>query len=247
MKRLIICSDGTWQKLDTDFPSNIVKLAQAIKPVAADDIPQIVFYDEGIGTEGGINKWLGGAFGRGIDKNIEDGYRFLSLNYEPGDEIYLFGFSRGAYTVRSLAGMIYNSGLLSRVDIPLAPHAYELYRDRSLKPDDPVMVKFREQHGDRVPITLLACFDTVGALGLPDTPVLQWINRPWNKRYLFHDTKLSKIINHALHAVAIDESRKTFGVTPMTKSRQASNQTLHQVWFPGDHGCVGGGNKILRG
>ena len=247
MKRLIVCSDGTWQKLDSTFPSNIVKLAQAIKPVASDSIPQIVFYDEGIGTEGGINKWLGGAFGRGIDKNIEDGYRFLCLNYEFGDEIYLFGFSRGAYTVRSLAGMIYNSGLLSRADIPIAPRAYELYRDRDLKPDDPLMVEFRQQHGDRVPITLLACLDTVGALGLPNATVLQWINRSWNQRYSFHDTKLSKIINHALHAVAIDETRKAFCVTPMTQSNQASNQTLRQVWFPGSHGCVGGGTEALRG
>lgn len=84
-----------------------------------------MFYDEGIGTEG--YKLLGEATGLGIDRNIQDAYRFLCLNYIPGDEIYLFGFSRGAYTVRSLAGMIYCSGLLDRPHITRASAAYELY------------------------------------------------------------------------------------------------------------------------
>nr|WP_322712368.1 DUF2235 domain-containing protein [Nostoc sp. ChiSLP03a]MDZ8213642.1 DUF2235 domain-containing protein [Nostoc sp. ChiSLP03a] len=99
-KRLVVCCDGTWQQLTSPYPSNIVKLAQSVKPIASDGVPQIVFYDEGIGTES--QKVLGGATGLGIDRNIEDGYRFLSLNYVRGDKIYLFGFSRGAYTVRSL-------------------------------------------------------------------------------------------------------------------------------------------------
>lgn len=112
MKRLVICCDGTWQDLKSSYPSNIVKLTQGVKPIASDGTPQILFYDSGIGTEN--QKLLGGAAGVGIDANIQDGYRFLCLNYVPGDEIYLFGFSRGAYTVRSLAGMIYCSGLLER-------------------------------------------------------------------------------------------------------------------------------------
>ena len=106
MKRLIVCCDGTWQKLANSCPTNVVKIAQAIKPVASDGTPQIVFYDEGIGTGDEINRITGGAFGWGIDQNIQDAYRFLCLNYEAGDEIYLFGFSRGAYTVRSLAGLL---------------------------------------------------------------------------------------------------------------------------------------------
>ncbi|EAW36794.1 DUF2235 domain-containing protein, partial [Lyngbya sp. PCC 8106] len=134
MKRLVVCCDGTWQKLNNPYPTNVVKIAQAIKTIASDGVPQIVFYDEGIGSEGGLDLLLGGAFGQGIDKNIQDGYRFLCLNYNEGDEIYLFGFSRGAYTVRSLAGLIYNSGLLSRPYIRLASQAYELYRDSFIKP-----------------------------------------------------------------------------------------------------------------
>ncbi len=139
-KRLIVCCDGTWQKLTSVYPTNVVKIAQAIKPSSNDGTAQIVFYDEGVGSGNEAEKLfakgdriLGGAFGIGIDNNIEDAYRFLCLNYEPGDEIYLFGFSRGAYTVRSLAGLIRCSGgLLLRKDIREAPTAYEIYRDRSL-------------------------------------------------------------------------------------------------------------------
>ena len=123
MKRLIVCCDGTWQKLSSRYPTNVVKMAQAIKPQATGNILQIIFYDEGVGTGDKADRIFGGALGWGIDKNIQDAYRFLCLNYEQGDEIYLYGFSRGAYTVRSLAGLIYCSGLLARNKIRQAPRA----------------------------------------------------------------------------------------------------------------------------
>ncbi|MGE5655021.1 MAG: DUF2235 domain-containing protein [Actinomycetota bacterium] len=245
MKRLVICCDGTWQQLASPYPSNIVKLAQAVKPTANDGIPQIVFYDEGIGTDS--NKILGGATGLGIDRKIQDAYRFLCLNYIPGDEIYLFGFSRGAYTVRSLAGMIYCSGLLERPHITRAPEAYELYRNRSIKPRDKVSVDYRNAYGDRVPITLLGCFDTVGSLGIPGVAGFGKINEQVNKRYQFHDTTLNKMVQNALHAVAIDEIRESFSVTPMKKHPEAENQRVIQVWFPGEHGCIGGGTQEYSG
>lgn len=247
MKRLIVCCDGTWQKLASSYPTNVVKIAQAVKPVSNDGTPQSVFYDEGIGTGDQLNKLVGGAFGWGIDKNIQDAYRFLCLNYNQGDEIYLFGFSRGAYTVRSLAGMIYCSGLLSRPNIRSAPEAYRIYRDRDIKPSDPEAQAFRANYGERVQITLLGCWDTVGALGVPDQipflPVDDWLN----SKYKFHDTTLSSMIQKALHAVAIDELRKVFDVTPMEKSPKFDAQVLRQVWFPGEHGSVGGGSKEQRG
>jgi uncharacterized protein (DUF2235 family) len=252
MKRLIVCCDGTWQKLSSRYPTNVVKIAQAIKPQAG-NIPQIIFYDEGIGTGDKADRMFGGAFGWGIDQNIQDAYRFLCLNYDEGDEIYLYGFSRGAYTVRSLAGLIYCSGLLARNKIRQAPRAYELYRDSDIRPDHPEAVRFRQEnaipseneHG--VPIKLLGCWDTVGSLGIPDQipflPVDEWIN----EKYDFHSISLSPIIENALHAVAIDEHRKIFDVTPMVKSSKNPQQTLLQVWFPGDHGCVGGGTKEQSG
>jgi len=245
MKRLVICCDGTWQQLTSPYPSNVVKLAQSVKSVANDGVTQIVFYDEGIGTES--RKVLGGATGLGIDRNIEDGYRFLSLNYVAGDEIYLFGFSRGAYTVRSLAGMIYCSGLLDRPHVTKAHEAYELYRKRDVKPKDVEAREYRQTYGERVPITLLGCFDTVGALGIPGIPPLSKFQEQLNKRYRFHDTTLNKCIQNALHAVAIDEIREVFDVTPMKKHPDAENQRVIQKWFPGEHGCVGGGTKEHSG
>lgn len=248
MKRFVVCCDGTWQELTNSDATNVVKIAQAVKPVTQDKIPQIVFYDQGIGTaESGIEKIAAGAFGWGIDQNIQDAYRFLCLNYSVEDEIYLFGFSRGAYTVRSLAGMIYCSGLVSRNNIRQAPVAYEIYRDRNIKPSDPEAQDFRKTYGDRVPIKLLGCWDTVGALGVPDQipflPVDQWLNA----KYKFHDTRLSSIIQNALHAVAIDELHKVFDVTPMQRSLKSQSQNLRQVWFPGAHGCVGGGDAANQG
>src|SRR4028118_266391 len=249
MKRLVICCDGTWQQLANPYPTNIVKLAQSVKPIASDGVPQIVFYDEGVGTDS--NKLLGGATGLGIDRNIEDAYRFLSLNYIAGDEIYLFGFSRGAYTVRSLAGMIYCSGLLSRRYITKASEAYELYRNRGIKPNDEEAKSFRKDYvkdnGERVPITLLGCFDTVGALGIPLVPAFRKFEGQLKARYKFHDTTLNKDVENAVHAVAIDEIREVFDVTLMTKNPDAPNQKLRQVWFPGEHGCIGGGTTAYRG
>ena len=248
-KRLIVCCDGTWNKLDSECPTNVVRVAQAVKRTASDGVPQIVFYDEGIGVDS--NKIVGGVTGLGIDKNIQDAYRFLSFNYDRGDEIYLFGFSRGAYTVRSLAGMIHCSGLLSRRYITKASEAYELYRNRGIKPNDEEAKSFRENYGkgngDRVPITLLGCFDTVGALGIPLVPAFRKFEGQLKARYKFHDTTLNKDVENAVHAVAIDEIREVFDVTLMTKSPDAPNQKLRQVWFPGEHGCIGGGTTAYRG
>jgi uncharacterized protein (DUF2235 family) len=245
MKRIVICCDGTWQDLANPYPSNVVKLAQSVKPIASDEVTQIVFYDAGIGTDS--QKVLGGATGLGIDKNIEDAYRFLSLNHVNGDELYLFGFSRGAYTARSLAGMIYCSGLLDRPHVTKTHEAYELYRNRAVKPKDRVAIEYRQDYGGRVPITLLGCFDTVGALGIPGLPAFRKLHDQLNQRYRFHDTTLNKFIQNALHAVAIDEIREIFDVTPMTKNPDTENQRVIQKWFPGNHGCVGGGSEASSG
>lgn len=244
MKRLIVCCDGTWQDLESSYPSNVVKLTQGIKRTADDGTEQIVFYDPGIGTE--TNKLSGGAAGVGIDRNIQDCYRFLCLNYDPEDEIYLFGFSRGAYTVRSLAGMIHCSGLLKRPYVTDAAEAYELYRNRDINPADNQAVEYRKIHGDRIPITLIGCFDTVGSLGIPVFPLFK-IFKPWlHKRYAFYDTTLNRDVKNAIHAVAIDEIRELFDVTLMSKNVNAPDQRLMQKWFPGGHGCVGGGTEATR-
>ncbi len=257
MKRLIICSDGTWQKITSPYPTNVVKLTQAI----ASDPDNLVFYGEGIGVGNVIDRIMGGAFGWGIDKNIQDAYRFLCLNYRQGDEIYLFGFSRGAYTVRSLVGLIRSVGILPRQGVRKIPQAYQTYQDAKGKYVDKgettresiklrevdEVAKFRQAIGTEfgtdyveiVPIALLSCWDTVGALGIPRIPWLPF-DRLFNRRYQFHNTKLSSTISHALHAVAIDEDRKVFLQTPM---QPAQSGQVTEVWFPGGHGCVGGGTR----
>jgi uncharacterized protein (DUF2235 family) len=303
MKRLVVCCDGTWQDFGKTFPTNVAKIAAAVKPDGDDGVLQCVYYATGVGTNGLWNKLFGGGFGAGIDFNIKDAYRFLCLNYQPGDEIYLFGFSRGAYTVRSLAGLIYNSGLLRKKHIDRLEGkgnnygAYMLYRNRGddFKPSSDNAKNFRNNYcvdvcsGDdkgRVPITLLACWDTVGSLGIPTVGWLnlrkcvphrlrKWIrNRSLSKitrlrrfmmhlvfgRYRFHDTRLSRIVLQALHVVAIDERRKVFDVTPMEQDPKKKDekgafltvvsgqaQKLHQIWFPGEHGCIGGGDEKLQG
>lgn len=182
-----------------------------------------------------------------MDRNVQDGYRFLCLNYEKGDEIYLFGFSRGAYTVRSLAGIIYCLGLVSRINIRKSVDAYKLYRKRAKNIKDYAVENFHKKYGQDVKIKLLGCWDTVGSLGIPDRFKRLPFNKIINRKYKFHDHTLSPIIENALHAVAIDECRGAFDVTPMHKSKLSENQELHQVWFPGDHGSIGGGDEKKHG
>jgi uncharacterized protein (DUF2235 family) len=250
MKRLIVCCDGTWQKLTSQYPTNVVKMAQAITSTGADGVPQIVFYDAGLGTGDWRDNLKGGAFGIGLDQNIQDGYRFLCLNYEDGDEIYLFGFSRGAYTVRSLGGLIARFGLLPRKYIRETPKAYEYYRLRDTDPEYEEKHKkaneFCADYCKQVEITLMGCWDTVGSLGIPDQTPLLPFDKFVNEKYRFHDTKLSSIIQYALHAAALDETRSVFDITPMQRSEE-DTKPLKQVWFPGDHGCVGGGAKATAG
>jgi uncharacterized protein (DUF2235 family) len=254
-RRLIVCCDGTWQDLFQGYPTNVVKTAQAIAPIAKDGRDQIVYYEEGVGTRQMNSKislvdWLtklgGGGLGLGIDNKIQAAYRFLCLNYNEGDEIYLFGFSRGAYTVRCLAGLIYNSGLPRCRFVRKIPEAYEIYRDRGRQtaPKGPAAVSFRNTYGDRVPIKALCCWDTVASMGLPDLLPGVKLDAEFNKRYAFHDTKINHTIEHAFHAVALDENRKVFDYTPMDSDVPGQ---LSQVWFPGGHGSVGGGMEEERG
>lgn len=255
-RRLIVCCDGTWQDLEQPYPTNVAKMVQAIKPVDDSDIHQIVYYDEGLGTKQintklSLNDFLtklgGGALGLGIDHRIQDAYRFLCINYEPDDEIYLFGFSRGAYTIRCLAGLIYNSGLLGREWIRKIPEAYELYREKQ-NPDNAPQGKnaiaFRNNYGKQVPIQGLCCWDTVASVGFPDLIPGIILDKWFNERYRFYDAKVNPTIVKAIHAVAIDEIRKVFDVTPMESSQVGQ---VTQVWFPGSHGCVGGGSQAERG
>jgi uncharacterized protein (DUF2235 family) len=239
MKRIFICADGTWNRPeidpDEDSPTNVLKLARGIKPVADDGVQQVVFYDWGIGSY--YDKKKGGITGAGINKNIMDDYRFLVQNYNPGDEIYLFGFSRGAYTVRSLSGLMHNCGLLKRTRAAYIEKAFEMYRDRGFHPDGKPARDFRKRYAVKhdVRIKFVGVWDTVGALGVP-TGFLGFLN----EKHVFHDTKIGPNIDHARHALAMDEKRGDFEPTIWKKR---SGMTLKQVWFAGVHCDVGGGYK----
>ncbi len=252
MKRIVICCDGTWNTPDkkennTYCDTNVVKIAEAVKDESEDSIKQLTYYHPGIGTSGSLLlRVFDGLTGTGISKNILNAYRFLILNFEIGDELYLIGFSRGAFTVRSLAGLIRNSGILQPKMIDLIGRAYKLYKSRrpTTHPDEKEALLFRKTYAvaDIIPIKFIGVWDTVGALG---NPLL--INTVFSKISFsilgnqFHDTDLSSHVAYAYQALAIDEKRLTFQPTLWKKQEGSSNQVLEQEWFVGVHSNVGGG------
>lgn len=246
MKRLVVCSDGTWNTMEKgdgrgeDAVTNVVKMARAIAPSSPQGVPQVVLYDEGVGTGlGPLDRFLGGALGLGLKRNVEDAYRFLVNNHEEGDEVWLFGFSRGAYTIRSVAGMVRKCGILRKEEAHRVPQAFDLYRD-DRGPDSDAAKAFRAEHAKTVPIHFLGVWDTVGRLGVPGGFWRVFASR--NRR--FHDPRLSRIVEHAYHAVAIDERRRPYEPTMWTKKDEdvwPAGHKVEQVWFAGVHSGVGGG------
>jgi uncharacterized protein (DUF2235 family) len=241
MKRLVICCDGTWNRPDSQYVTNIEKIARTVQidsSAVESGVQQSVLYLSGVGVGYGVDRILGGAFGFGLFHNVLTGYRFLASNYEPGDEIYVFGFSRGAYTARSLCGMIGKAGLLTRKALveEKLPEAVARYKrlnpagGRSGESD----AEFKRDfcHPD-TPIHFLGVFDTVGALGVPGA---------LRRRHQFHDVKLSKAVQCARQALAIDEPRMKFEPCLWeTTDVEGEEDRVRQVWFEGAHSDVGGG------
>ena len=242
-QRLAIFCDGTWNSPDqahngTACPTNVSKLAAAVLPKAAGTV-QRIYYHRGVGTGPWFDRLFGGAFGVGLSDNIRHAYRFLVETFTPGDELFLFGFSRGAYTARSLVGLIRNSGLLRREHADRIDDAYTLYRSRrpDTHPRQKEAVLFRRTFSHEPLIRFLGVWDTVGSLGVP----IQ-ITGIINRRLRFHDTELSQSIQTACQALAIDEGRRFFLPTVWSrKDAAATGQTLDQAWFIGAHSNVGGG------
>lgn len=241
-KRLVICCDGTWNRPDSPNITNIEKIARTVQtdPAASGDVPQLVYYLSGVGGAGyETDRILGGAFGFGLFHNMLAGYRFLAQNYEPGDEIFVFGFSRGAFTARTLVGMVGYVGLITKralVDDQLVK-ARDFYKLRK-KDDDtrsPELDAWRAQHTHATtPIAFVGVFDTVGALGVPGAMFLA---------PRFHNLQLSDEVACARHALAIDEYRLKFEPSLWTAKpgRPTEDERVKQVWFRGAHSDVGGG------
>lgn len=236
MANIVICADGTWNRpeedLAKDFPTNVLQLSRAIEP-AQNGIKQHVFYDWGLGSY--HNRVSAGATGRGIHKNIMDGYRYIVQNYAPGDKIFLFGFSRGAYTVRALSGLINNCGVLRRPDARLGAEAWKIYKSPAKKnrPSEFAAKRFREAHSHPSRnVHFVGVWDTVGALGIPFS-----LMGLFESHDEFYDTKMGANVSFARHALAIDEQREDFEPTIWLPRPGVD---LKQVWFAGVHSDVGG-------
>jgi uncharacterized protein (DUF2235 family) len=244
MKRLVLLFDGTWNdKRYPDAATNIVRLWQLIAKGTRDaaiGVEQRIFYDAGVGT-GLLDRLPGGIFGSGLSEKVREGYRFLSQFYETGDEIYIFGFSRGAFTARSLAGFVAASGLLRQNECSKqnSAFAWGYYRTPPKKRWPADKASLQKLCTPDVTIKFLGVFDTVGALGVP----VGWAGN-WGGDH-FHDTKLGSAIEFAFHAVAIDEHRGPFVPTLWAEpEHHHKNHCVEQVWFPGVHSDIGGGFKI---
>jgi uncharacterized protein (DUF2235 family) len=248
-----VCCDGTWNQPDEvrdriAAPTNVAKFALGVD--CSDKNAQRLFYEPGVGTTPG-ERVMGGAFGYGLSRNICACYRWLAQNFSPGDQLSLFGFSRGAYTARSLAGLIHNCGILSPEHVDQVDQAFAFYRDRTSQTHPRALAAqiFRTMYSqDNDEIHFIGVWDTVGALGIPthmDLPGWDWVMehfKEWEELWGFHDTQLSSSVKFAYHALAIDELREPFQPTLWT-SGGTGGQTLEQVWFSGAHTDVGGGSK----
>ncbi|OIW32977.1 hypothetical protein CONLIGDRAFT_568985 [Coniochaeta ligniaria NRRL 30616] len=286
-KRLIVCCDGTWMNSDTGYekptlfnpigkaqtPSNVTRLSRSLRRVCRDGTLQIIAYQNGVGTGSTMADAItGGAFGRGIAENVREAYAFICANYNDGDDIILVGFSRGAFTARSVAGMIGDLGLLTRAGMddfypifkdmqnwrtpdyrdpfpnvpfpnkPKGEGAEDIYRQLLL---DRGLTRVNQNcgTGDLIKVKAVGVWDTVGSLGIPQ---ISWLPKlsigAASKEYRFYDTNLSDRIEHAFQALALDEHRPPFSPAVWERSSDNKHTTeLRQVWFPGNHGNVGGG------
>ncbi len=230
-KNIVICLDGTWNdKDDEDKLSNVALLHEMSEH---DPAGQLAYYDKGVGTDGWYDKKLGGVHGSGLSNNIREAYAYLAEHYDIGDAVYIFGFSRGAFTARSLAGLLFNAGLpnpgnSSAVEIE---RLYDSYKSRNTD-----KLTAHKALGRHCPVRFLGVWDTVGALGIP----VSFLRDGSNKVFGFHDTRLSPEVVFACHAVSIDEKRASFEPTLWHETPDNADR-IQQVWFSGVHSDVGGG------
>ncbi|MCH9699153.1 MAG: DUF2235 domain-containing protein [Gammaproteobacteria bacterium] len=269
-KNIVLCSDGTGNKGGYGEDTNIYKLYKSID-LHHPQQPQITCYDNGIAAQENQNKYfrvLARAFGFGFKANICDLYEFLARNYDPGDAIYLFGFSRGGATVRALAGMLYACGLVNRyddqglekssnvlrADIAQAMNAYQgIGKDQRQAANDFKVTKALHDNqylpNGVLPIQFIGVWETVSALGFPKdwSITFDWffswldcVTDPiWPHR--FYDYELNETMHYACQALSIDDERKTFDPMVWNESANRFSGVVEQVWFSGVHSNVGGG------
>ncbi|WP_115719334.1 DUF2235 domain-containing protein [Gallaecimonas mangrovi] len=259
MKRLILCCDGTWNNPEQEengipCPTNVYKISNAIAS-SDGDIEQLIYYHPGVGGEGSISgeggvlaPLLGGALGVGIRRHLCSAYYWIAKHYQPGDQIYLFGFSRGAFTARSLSEFL-GLGLLDLTGLSEQEAWARVHKShdggyQSFNENPPPLVEsvgadwaFFES-GQPLPIRFVGVWDTVGALGIPDD--LEFLNLFDDKdNWRFYDDTIGAHVQTGRHAMAMDEKRSCFTVTHW--SNAATHNDAKELWFPGVHSDVGGG------
>jgi uncharacterized protein (DUF2235 family) len=277
VKNIVVCCDGTGNEISENI-SNVLKLYRVLRKTGKTQPHQVVFYDPGVGTLARPDPWtklkqdavavLGLATGYGLDDNVLAAYEFLINQYEDGDEIYLFGFSRGAYTVRVLAGLVHRIGLLSPNQRNLAGAALTAYKQAGALADpiglqespgsdvgqpNPATTEDRASQFARIVSTRWA---TIKFLGVWDTVASVIVPRP-DRFYAFSlqtlaNTKRNPSVRVFRQAIAIDERRRMFRLDtwdePQTfmhnrfsATNNAEPQDSQQVWFSGVHADIGGG------
>lgn len=254
-RHLIVCCDGTWNTSEQPSVTNVFRIYRALADKDSHGNHQLTHYQPGVGARGGPMAWLrGGISGHGLRADIKNAYRWLTTTYEPSDRIWLFGFSRGAYTVRSLAGMVAACGLIDTYnyrdnDELIRRHIDQVYDLKYRKRDHPasswrdcLAFSYDPDDTDEIPIHFIGVWDTVGALGIPDNLALLNLGDA-RERYTFHDTALNRHIPHGRHAVAMDERRGPFTPTLWHTRTLGPDQTCRQIYFPGSHMDVGGGHR----
>lgn len=288
MKRIVVCMDGTWQSLNQDDLTNIGIISRSIahKETRADgsQIEQIVFYTLGVGSslsalsdqsllsglQTSLNRTIGGAFGEGLEDLILDTYLRIAFNYEAGDEIFIFGFSRGAFAARRLSGFINAAGIVSRRHIHMAREGFRIYYSRPPRTASQAKKQeyeeraseFRKVYGkgernpdgtrrqtdDVPPITYLGVFDTVAQRGWAQV-LASFAPWPPPKSRRFQNYRVSPNVQWARHAVAIDENRLGFPITLWDSidddNARLGRKAYQQRWFVGTHGDIGGGNQSM--
>jgi uncharacterized protein (DUF2235 family) len=273
MKRIAICFDGTSNRHDAEHATNVVLMARCIALRGHGDATQLVQYHPGVGSGRGTNalsravdRALGGALAFGLIDVIEEAYRALVFAWEPGDELYLFGFSRGAFTARVFAGLIRSCGIGARRNLHMIPQAIARHLSKApgTHPDDPGSVAFRARfapdtatgrteadlaqiRAGAVPlgIAYMGLWDSVRSFSVWD--VAQGGEEARAHGVFFHDNRLSSMVEAARHAMALDERRRLYPPLPWSNlaelNARAGEARHHQLWFPGDHGSVGGGGN----
>ncbi len=230
MKKIVICCDGTSNDFG-DHNSNVVKLFNVLEK---NTDRQLTYYDPGVGTPSTYDAFnpitrkleyiLGQSFGYGLNQNIMDAYAFLMKTYEEGDQLYFFGFSRGAYTVRALAGLINTCGLLYANSENLIAEAMRIFHDRK---QAKISTDFKKTFSRECKVHFLGLWDTVSSIG--------WVYSPMT----LQGTSNNESVANVRHAISIDE-RRAFFRQNLWGTRFEKQQDIRQVWFAGVHSDVGG-------